>query len=158
MKISFTGHRQIGVGSYPNKVSNKVCFHTEKLIKLLNPEYVYTGMATGFDTFVALICIKLNIPFIAAIPFVGQENQKGWTDADRNMYDRLLAHKLCKSKIIVCEGDYDGSKYQKRNEYLVDNGDILVACFDGSPSGTANCLKYANSLNKYIIKFNPNDL
>jgi hypothetical protein len=32
---------------------------------------------------------------------------------------------------------------QRRNEYMVDNSSLLLACFAGVPSGTMNTILYA---------------
>ena len=34
---------------------------------------------------------------------------------------------------------------------MIDNSDILIAVFDGSKSGTKNCIDYAKKHNKEII-------
>ena len=44
---------------------------------------------------------------------------------------------------------------QKRNEYMVDKCDILLAVWDGSAGGTNNCVKYARKLDKEIIIIDP---
>lgn len=44
---------------------------------------------------------------------------------------------------------------QKRNEWMVDNCDILIAVWDKSPGGTKNCVDYAESKKKQIIYINP---
>ena len=56
------------------------------------------------------------------------------------------------------EGEYYPAKMEKRNEYMVDHSDIVIAVWDGSKSGTENCIKYAQKLNKRIIRINPNNL
>jgi uncharacterized phage-like protein YoqJ len=47
---------------------------------------------------------------------------------------------------------------QKRNEYMVDNSDIVIAVWDGSKGGTYNCVKYAEKLGKKIIVINPKEI
>lgn len=44
---------------------------------------------------------------------------------------------------------------QKRNEYMVDLADRVIAVWDGSKGGTANCIKYAEKVGKEIIKIKP---
>jgi len=39
----------------------------------------------------------------------------------------------------------------KRNEYLVENSDVLLAYFNGEKGGTENTIKYAKLKNKKII-------
>ncbi len=41
--------------------------------------------------------------------------------------------------------------YQRRNEFMVDASDALAAFFDGSPGGTANCVRYARSVGRRVV-------
>jgi uncharacterized phage-like protein YoqJ len=143
MIISVTGHRKVENESSVRK-------ETEELFNKLKPELVYTGMAIGFDTIVAEICVKLGIPFIAAVPFEGQERK--WNVEDKVVYHNLLSK--AKESILVSYGGFAFWKYQKRNEYLVDNADEMVAYFNGEQhGGTFNCLEYAkyNNITIHLI-------
>lgn len=157
MIISFTGHR-------PNKLPDQktgydlnnptntyIANQIENKLLGLKPEKIISGMALGVDTIAANVAVKLNIPFIAAIPFIGQESK--WPEKSQKIYRDLL----CKAseKIIVSSGSYTSYKMQIRNQYMVDNSDILIAVFDGSSGGTKNCVDYAISKNKQIIYINP---
>lgn len=44
---------------------------------------------------------------------------------------------------------------QKRNEYMVDLADRVIAVWDGSKGGTATCVKYAEKVGKEIIRIEP---
>lgn len=113
-----------------------------------------TGMALGIDTLFANIAIANKIPFIAAIPFHGQ--QLVWPQKSIQIYADIIANPLCTVKVIS-PGGYSAKKMQIRNEWMVDNCDLLIAVWDESPGGTANCVKYAKSKNKKIIYINPNN-
>jgi uncharacterized phage-like protein YoqJ len=39
---------------------------------------------------------------------------------------------------------------QKRNEWMVDHCDLLIAVWDGSEGGTANCVRYARHHERQI--------
>lgn len=109
-----------------------------------SPDKVITGMALGWDSAIALAAIKLNIPLIAAVPFVDQD--KLWKPQDKVLYSRILSN--CEEVVIVCDGDYSAHKMMLRNRYMVDKCTNLVALYDGiSSGGTANCIKYAVSKN-----------
>ena len=41
---------------------------------------------------------------------------------------------------------------------MVYESDKVIAVWDGSKSGTCNCIKYAEKKNKEIIVINPNDI
>jgi len=47
---------------------------------------------------------------------------------------------------------------QKRNEYMVDNADIVIAVWDGTKGGTCNCVRYAKKLGKDIVIINPKEI
>lgn len=153
MIVAFTGHRNNKLGGYkiPNPTYIYVCQQIEKTLKELQPEKVITGMALGTDQWTANIAIKLNIPFLAAIPFTGQE--KAWPEASQRTYHLLL--RKAAEQIIVCEGGYAASKMQTRNEFMVNQCDILIAVWDGTTGGTENCVKYAESIGKKIIYIDP---
>jgi len=153
MIVAFTGHRPDKLGGYklPNPTYLHVYKEIESNLKKLNPEKVISGMALGVDQWAAYIAYKLKIPFIAAVPFEGQE--KAWPTKSQVTYNTLLSK--ASEKVIVCDGGYSSSKMQKRNEWMVDHCDILIAVWDGTPGGTANCVKYAQSVNKEIIFIDP---
>lgn len=153
MIIAFTAHRPTKLGGYrlPNKTYIYVCQQIEKILKELKPEKIISGMALGGDQYVANIAIKLGIPFIAAIPFIGQE--KVWTESSKRTYKALL--NKASEQVIVSEGEYSAHKLQIRNEWMCDHADKLIAIFDGTPGGTANCVNYAKSIGKDIIVIDP---
>ena len=153
MIIAFTGHRSDKIGGYilPNPTYIHICQQLEKTLKELAPDKAISGMALGVDQYAANVCIKLKIPFIAAIPFLGQE--KAWPEKSQKAYHALLSK--ADEKIIVCDGGYMAYKMQIRNEWMVDHCDKLIAVWDQSPGGTANCIKYAQSINKEIVFINP---
>lgn len=104
-------------------------------------------MAIGVDQWLAEEAIKLSIPVVAAIPFLGQEAL--WPAASKEAYRNILSH--CTSSIIVCPGPYASWKMQKRNEWMVDRCDILLAVWNRKEEGgTWNTVKYARSQNRTI--------
>lgn len=44
--------------------------------------------------------------------------------------------------MVITHGAYSSAAMQVRNEWLADRCDALLALWDGSPGGTANCLRY----------------
>lgn len=144
MIIGFTGHRKL------NNLE-QVQIELEQLLSELKPEKCISGIAIGFDTLAAEICIKLNIPFIAAVPFYGQE--KVWPDFAKERYNKLL--KWANEVKYVCSPGYAAWKMQKRNEWIVNNCELLIAAWDGKESGgTYNCIKYAKDVGREIKYLN----
>lgn len=153
MIVSFTGHRSQKIGGYkiPNKVFNYITQELKRTLIELKPKKAVSGMALGWDQYAAQTCIDLNIPFIAAVPFIGQE--KIWPQSSKDTYNQLLSKAI--ETVIVSEGGYSPVKMQIRNEWMVDRCQILIACFDGSKGGTYNCIEYAKSIGKEIILIDP---
>jgi uncharacterized phage-like protein YoqJ len=154
MIVSFSGHRPNKLGGWilPNPTYNHICKEIQRILLELNPTKVISGMALGIDQWAAFICVKNGIPFTAAIPFEGQES--AWPLKSRATYKALL--NKAADKVIVSPGSYSAQKMQIRNEYMVNNSDILIAVYNGDKvGGTANCVRYAESLNKKIIYIDP---
>jgi uncharacterized phage-like protein YoqJ len=115
-----------------------------------------SGMALGVDMIFAELSLELNLPLIAAIPFVGQE--RVWKQHQKDRYYKILENPLV-TKHIVCEGGYAPWKMLKRNEWMVDQlssrGDCLAAVWDGSDGGTGHCAGYATEKNVEIERIDP---
>ena len=120
-------------------------------------------MAIGTDTIFAVAGLYLrdhgyNIKVTCAIPFKGQESK--WPLESQNLYNMIL--EKADNIVYVCNEGYAKWKMQKRNEYIVNlltsDNDFLIAVWNGTPGGTANCVGYAKKLNKRIIYINPNSL
>lgn len=155
MIISGTGHRPQKLGGFviPNKTFNYICKTAEKILIQESPTKIISGMALGWDTWLAQISLKLKIPFIAAVPFVGQESV--WPEKSQKIYRELL--ELADEVVIVCEGGYSPRNMQLRNEWMVNHSDKVLAVFDGSNGGTGNCVRYAESVKKEIIRIDPSN-
>jgi len=153
MIVCFTGHRPQKIGGFdiPNPTYNHICSEIRKHLINIRPEKAISGMAIGVDQWCSEICNELNIPWIAAVPFKGQENI--WTKKSQDKYNQLLNQAV--EVVIVCEGGYEPWKMQKRNEWMVDHSDAIVGVWNGSPGGTSNCMRYAHQLNKMIYRISP---
>jgi uncharacterized phage-like protein YoqJ len=44
---------------------------------------------------------------------------------------------------LVTDAPYRAELMQIRNEWMVDRCDLLIAVWNGTPGGTANCVAYA---------------
>lgn len=156
MKLAFSGHRPEKIGGYDldNPCSKWIKKEIIKQIDINKPSTLISGMALGVDTIVALLAIELDLELIAAIPFNGQE--KIWPQKSKDLYNQILQYKKI-NKVIVCDGGYEPYKMQVRNKWMVDNCDKLIAVYDGTKGGTANCFNYAIKINKPTFVINPND-
>src|SRR5690242_2888513 len=146
MIITFSGHRPPKIGGFriPNPIYDHINKELKKLLEEIKPDKAISGMALGFDQWAAEVCLDLNIPFIAAVPHIGQE--KMWPQESKDNYEYLISK--ASEVVIVSEGCYAPYKMQIRNQWMADRCDKLIACFDGSAGGTYNCIQYAKSIGK----------
>lgn len=158
----FTGHR-------PQNLPFSFNGHDERCLKLkaaIKNEIVrlieentvtkfISGMAIGIDIFLAEIVLDLKeiypqITLECAIPC---ENQAAkWNESSRNRYYDILEKS---DEMTMLQTHYTKNCMQKRNEYMVDNSDFVIAVWNGKPSGTANTIKYAQAQDKKLIIINP---
>lgn len=147
MIIAGTGHRPNKLGGYSKEAFTKlVDLATDSLLEL-GPEKVISGMALGWDQALATAVLNLNIPLIAAVPFFGQESK--WPLNSKKQYRDLISK--ADDVIFVCDKGYAPWKMQIRNEWMVDNCDLVLALWDGSEGGTGNCISYASSQGREIL-------
>ncbi len=101
------------------------------------------GMAEGSDLYFceAVMALRGEHPEItieAAVPFEGQSDK--WPRAQRERYQRLICE--CDSVVLI-QKEYSPGCMMKRNKYMVDNAQLIIACYDGKTGGTLNTLRYA---------------
>lgn len=142
---AFTGHRPAKLGGYsPNARKRLVAFAME-VVAEADTDIAIVGMALGWDQAVAEACIALDIPFVAAIPFKGQESR--WPAHSQEHYRRLMDAaqdvKLVQDEVPATH-NRAAAFLDMRNMWMVNNSSHLHALWDGLPTGgTANCVAYA---------------
>lgn len=143
-----TGHRPNKLGGYSDSVANVISSVAKSAIILSESTKIISGMALGWDQALAHEAILLNIPFIAAVPFRGQE--KRWPSYAQEYYYKLLSKA---ERIEYISMTYTPSCMNERNKWMVDNSEGVLALYNGTPSGTRNCVEYARGLNKIVKNF-----
>ena len=154
----FTGHRPQKL-PWENDESDERClaFKT-KLFAVVDAVYesgithFICGMALGCDFYCAEAVIALKerhsgVTLEAAIPYSGHEY--GFGLANRRRYRSILSH--C-DKITVIQESYSPGSMMRRNRYMVDNSEVLIACYNDLPGGTWNTIKYAMKRGTEIIQ------
>jgi uncharacterized phage-like protein YoqJ len=119
----------------------------------------YVGGAQGADMWAGETVIELKkslehpgIEFICVIPFKGYERE--WNDESRERLERLLSS-CDEVKVISTPGDRNAIK--KRNYFLVENSDYLVAIYTDNKmrSGTRQTVDYAMKKKREIVFIHP---
>ena len=161
-----TGHRPNGFPwNYYNKMLKQNTLYINSLkntvLTLIKSGYInfICGGAIGVDLDFAKTIVQLRntlYPFISleiAVPCPEQDYK--WSDDDKSIYRLLLS---AANRITTVSDKYTSTCMQKRNEYMVNNSDIVLAVYNGkNKGGTYNTLNYAKKNNKKFIIINLND-
>lgn len=146
-----TGHRPEslvlgGDEAYGDALRTSLTAFATRVVSEVQPTGIISGMALGWDQALAKAAIDLEIPLTAAIPFPDQH--KWWPPEAQERYCWALAHA---HKIHTVRNTYSRDAYQKRNVWMVENCNHLLALFNGvSRGGTYNCIKYADRVKRPI--------
>lgn len=176
--ICFTGHRPQKLGGYDwSSPQNRAIGLKLKRTIIKEIESIqetdfrfYFGGALGADQMAFEIVDFLQPKFpdfkftkIICVPFKNQpvkwptESKEKYFEqlekAERVVYvDREPGYAIQGIK----ENVYHPLKMSKRNHYMVDNSETVIAVYDGSSTGgTAECIRYAKSKDKNIIIIKP---
>jgi uncharacterized phage-like protein YoqJ len=172
--VFFTGHRNKDLfngleQTNPHKLSvyeyPRLQTLTESLVQeFWNAGYdtFISGGAIGFDQIAANAVLEVKRKFeydsddmriIIARPFPSQDAV--WPSHVKECFRALLAKVDC-----VVDVDFDPYapwKMQKRNEWMVDQASVGIACWNGKEhGGTWNCIQYARKKQKPLVCINPN--
>ena len=146
----FTGHRPNSLPcgydeEHPAcvKLKSQLCRMIVGLIEKKNVSHFIAGAALGVDMWAMETVLELKkqcpgITLEAAVPCRSQSAR--WNTDSKERYERLLS--LC-DRVTVVQEHYTPDCMMKRNEYMVDHSDYVVAVWNGRPSGTGNTIKYA---------------
>ncbi len=148
---AFTGHRPLALPWGEQENDPRCAALKTRLREAVRRAYgkgcrhFICGMAQGADFYFceAVIELKGECPDVVlegAVPFPGQS--EGWSEEARRRYTELLSR--CDMETLI-QQFYSPTCMQRRNRYMVDHADCLIAVYNGDPkgSGTLNTLSYA---------------
>ena len=150
MIIGFTGHRKL---DHPKPAIIK---QLKSFLSRMGPSKTISGMALGFDQLAAYVSIKLNIPFIAALP--SRIQSRYWNEEQQERYEKLL--KRANEVVYIDElPEYQMhnssfvDKCFKRNEWIADHCDKMIAYYNATVkrSGTMYTIMCAQQQHKIVI-------
>ena len=111
------------------------------------------GMANGCDMYFgeAVMALKAahgDVTLEAAVPCDRQA--ASWRSELKLRYEALLSGA---DKVTYVQHEYTRGCMMRRNRYMVENSDTLLACFNGQPGGTMNTILMAKraGLKTFII-------
>lgn len=159
---AFTGHRPQRFKFKYNEndpdcimLKNILRAEIERLIDQ-GVNYFISGMALGVDMWAAEIVLELkkighNIKLECAIPCVDQDIK--WIESSRRRYAAILKRA---DKVEYVGREYTPDCMMKRNRYMIDHSNYVIAVYDGGYSGgTAATVRYATQKGIKSIVINP---
>jgi len=170
LSICVTGHRPDKLGGYDaaNPLRRAIreefkerllCLVGAHLLEAGSAECeVYCGMAQGFDQDAACACIQADVPFVACVPFAGQELV--WTPEAQRDY-RLILSRAKRVEVLAqkpATRTAAVSLLYVRNHFMIESCDVVVACWNGTFGGTYETVKYAQRLGKPLHVIDPRAL
>lgn len=149
--VAFTGHRpeKLPWGTDENSAEG-VLFKfrlRETLEYLIGRGYTdfLSGAARGFDTIAAEMVISLReiypwIRLTVVLPCADQARK--WDGSDQVRWENIVTNS---DHVETLARTFDRGCMFRRNRYLVDHADLILACYDGDPhSGTGMTVNYAH--------------
>ena len=157
---AFTGQRPKGLG-YPESdgrcdaLKRLLRLTIRKLIQEQGVTHFISGMAQGVDLYAAEIVLELKeqspqITLECAIPYERQAVR--WPAALRERYFSIASK--C-DKETMLQRQYTRDCMKKRNQYMVDCVEIVLAVWNGEPSGTGQTVWYAKEKGKLVWRIDP---
>lgn len=160
----FTGHRPpslpFGFNENDARCAALKKALREQIIHLIDKENVthfISGMAIGIDMYAAEIVLDLKKL---------SWHYTGKCDSLRNAAGEVVRISPGAVLQYCCSmrqrNDAPNALYSvcmdKRNKYMVDQSDVVIAVWSGRPSGTGKTVQYAQSQGKPIVTINPNSM
>ena len=140
-----TGHRDI-----PAEQMDRIQkLLRQEILAAIEDGYTHfiSGFATGADLLFAVIIAELKeiypITLEAAIPYPGRMKTPDET------FQRLIR---CCDTVKIHSDSYFKGCYMRRNRYLVDQSQRVIAVYDGRPTGgTAATVRYAKGKDVRVV-------
>lgn len=142
-----TGHRDI-----PDEQIDDVKYALRReIVKAISDGYTgfMTGFADGADQYFAEIVVKLqtdlpNLRLIAVLPY-----RKRVGSLEARERTKALLH-AC-ADVVVIQEEYKPNVYAKRNRYMVEHSDRVIAVYDGrEKGGTVNTIRLTHRMKKEL--------
>lgn len=167
MIVSFTGHRPdkisgwgLSAGAVEVAIRKSVAEEIESLVAEGATTFV-SGMAPGFDLWAADEVLRLRaegriaatVRLRLAVPYPGFE--RSFAAEYRPLYESVVA--AADEVVYVCPGYHHGC-YARRNDFLVECAEVVVAYYEGTEGGTRYTLRKAEKLGRRVVNLHQREL
>ncbi len=159
--IMVTGHRPGKLGGYTvNPIASRIRRELHAIMAKTRHRFGscvgITGMAQGTDQWFAEVCRDLSIPYIAYIPFPGQERL--WPSDAQHHYRQLVADA---SEVHIGPSANTQSAViaalHRRNSDMVIACHAAIAVWDGSSGGTADAVRKLTDIGRPLLRLDPRE-
>lgn len=147
--IAGIGHKPDELEGYSDQTLARLAALARATLVQLQATEVITGLDPGWQQAVALAALELSLPVIAAIPYDGQD--KLWDEPDRERWEVILfqAERIVHvHRLPEYYAEEHRAKIRLRDEWMVENSDLVVALVDEDESGI---IAYAKQQNKDVF-------
>lgn len=153
--VCFTGHR-------PEKLHMAEKEVIDRLKTEIEQAYVegyfcfISGMARGVDIWAAEIVLELRkmhpeVSLVCAVPY--PDFEKRWAKKWQDRYAAILA---AADHVVYIGTAHSRRIYQQRNEWMCGRSSLVIAVWNGQPSGTGNTVAYAKKTGVEVISIGAN--
>lgn len=165
--IALTGHRPQKLAGYDR--NHPFYQRLRQLLMGIIEDYLgkydkvicHSGMALGADTIWAEAIANMRyryrqnqrVELIAHIPCNNQEAR--WSPADQDHYHDVLSYA---DREIIYSDKYTPICMQQRNIGMIRECNLLIAIWDGSKGGTANCVEAGREQCVSILQLEPSNI
>ena len=153
-RCCFSGHRPEKLNEDPETVK---AWLLEKIDQAIADGYrtFICGCGMGVDLWAGRIVLQKkqqdpSLHLIAAPPWPGFAGK--WSIDWHIQYSNLMRHA---DLVVPVSEHYHNGVFQKRNEWMVDHSNRVIAYYNGAPGGTENTIDYALSKGIEVVSNNP---
>ena len=159
-RCCFSGHRPEKLEEPEAQIKDWLREQIESAIAAGFTTFI-SGCAMGVDIWAGQIVIRLRdeekvrkgssvLRLIAATPWPGFTNR--WNIDWQEQYSQLLRDA---DLVVPVSNRYSNDVFDKRNEWMVDHSNRLIAFYNGAPGGTRNIIEYAQKHGVEVVSNNP---
>jgi uncharacterized phage-like protein YoqJ len=161
LTCAFTGYRpdKLPFGfnmQHPDclRLKHVLLSEIEKLIQN-NVTHFLTGMAMGTDMLCAelVLSLKRKYPLILECIIPCKDQYKHWPKAEQERYQSIL--NKSDNVVYITETAFTRGCMHRRNRFLVDHAQHILAVYNGKTGGTQKTIEYARQKNRNIIIIDP---
>jgi uncharacterized phage-like protein YoqJ len=114
------------------------------------PKVVISGMAIGYDTWLAQVALEEGFTLHAYLPFRGQETK--WPEKAQKEYRRLLTNA---EERVYCSESYSNQAFLLRDRMMMDDATDCWALLnpEADSGGTFYTVRYADEIGIPVLNF-----